>query len=304
MRAARQWLGRGLSMVGVALVVRSGVALGDVSVLFGNLLVLGSALSWAYYTVQGRRVTESHPPVVAATASIGAGLVLLAPFAAAELALIGPPRPSVGSLAIILYLGVVATAVPFFLWNSAVWMLGAARCGPLTNLVSVVGLGLSVAAGAVRGLPTTRCIGRRGRSHPEHASPPRPVVGAAAARHEHSLPLTAEQNGRAMDDIDSLAGRIEAIALGPGSAHERAKRAANLIADRSGARWVGIYTIQADEVRNQAWSGPGPPAHPVFRTDQGRAHCGGLPDRPRGRQQRRQSRPALPRQIRTTPARN
>jgi L-methionine (R)-S-oxide reductase len=29
-------------------------------------------------------------------------------------------------------------------------------------------------------------------------------------------------------------------------------------------RWVGVYAVEAGEVVNLAWSGPGPPAHPRF----------------------------------------
>jgi GAF domain-containing protein len=50
---------------------------------------------------------------------------------------------------------------------------------------------------------------------------------------------------------------------------QEAQRRADEIRGALGARWVGIYTVAGDVVRNDAWSGPAPPAHPVFAADEG-----------------------------------
>lgn len=65
-----------------------------------------------------------------------------------------------------------------------------------------------------------------------------------------------------VDDVRREAGADAAVA-------ERASRAADLIRIRTGRRWVGIYRVTDDEVRNLAWSGPGPPAYPNFPIDAG-----------------------------------
>ena len=44
---------------------------------------------------------------------------------------------------------------------------------------------------------------------------------------------------------------------------------AELIRATSGRRRVGLYRVTPVEVRNLAWSGPAPPAHPVFPTSEG-----------------------------------
>jgi GAF domain-containing protein len=44
----------------------------------------------------------------------------------------------------------------------------------------------------------------------------------------------------------------------------RARRLAELIRSGTGRRWVGIYRVSDDEVRNLGWSGPAAPAHPNF----------------------------------------
>jgi L-methionine (R)-S-oxide reductase len=50
----------------------------------------------------------------------------------------------------------------------------------------------------------------------------------------------------------------------PGSRAVTAARAADAIRARTPWRWVGIYTVNDGRVTNEAWSGPEPPAHPVF----------------------------------------
>ena len=44
-----------------------------------------------------------------------------------------------------------------------------------------------------------------------------------------------------------------------------ATRVADAIRNRTGWRWVGMYTLVDGLVRNDAWSGPAAPAHPSFR---------------------------------------
>jgi putative methionine-R-sulfoxide reductase with GAF domain len=53
------------------------------------------------------------------------------------------------------------------------------------------------------------------------------------------------------------------------SIDEAAAELAELIRATSGRRWVGIYRVTQKEVLNLAWSGPAPPAHPVFAATQG-----------------------------------
>lgn len=61
--------------------------------------------------------------------------------------------------------------------------------------------------------------------------------------------------------------RHEATTEAP--AETRARNAAELIRARTGRRWVGIYRVTNDEVRNLAWSGPAAPAYPNFPIDRG-----------------------------------
>jgi L-methionine (R)-S-oxide reductase len=68
---------------------------------------------------------------------------------------------------------------------------------------------------------------------------------------------------------DDVIQRIAAVASGPEAKEDRARKLAELIRSGTTARWVGIYTVAGGQVVNDAWSGPGAPAHPTFPATQG-----------------------------------
>jgi putative methionine-R-sulfoxide reductase with GAF domain len=70
-------------------------------------------------------------------------------------------------------------------------------------------------------------------------------------------------------DPDAVIHQIAEILGGPADRAGKASQAANVIRAAGGYRWVGIYDVTGQLVVNLAWSGPGPPAHPVFPATQG-----------------------------------
>lgn len=69
--------------------------------------------------------------------------------------------------------------------------------------------------------------------------------------------------------LDELAAAVDAVLATVGDRADAARAAAAVIRAQSPARWVGIYTVADGLVVNEAWDGPGPPAHPRFPVDQG-----------------------------------
>jgi L-methionine (R)-S-oxide reductase len=71
--------------------------------------------------------------------------------------------------------------------------------------------------------------------------------------------------------FDATLEQFEAIIGGTGSHREKGKRIAEVIRNFGGYRWVGLYDVDHSQgkVRTLAWSGPAPPAYPVFAIDQG-----------------------------------
>lgn len=66
-----------------------------------------------------------------------------------------------------------------------------------------------------------------------------------------------------------MLARLAEIALSDQPRASRAHAAAELIRGASGARWVGVYSVADDMATNEAWSGPGAPAHPTFPVTEG-----------------------------------
>lgn len=145
--ASWRMAGIALTVLGVALVGGTRPAGFGALTPVGNLLVFAAVLSFAVYTIQGKRLVASYPPVVTTAASFGAGLLFLFPVAIGELFLSGLPRPSVAGWGIVLYLGIGTSALTLFLWNYALQYVEASAAALYTSLVPVAGIGFALLFG-------------------------------------------------------------------------------------------------------------------------------------------------------------
>lgn len=140
-------LGVALSVAGVVLVTRPPSGEGALE-LVGNLLVFGGVVSWAIYTIQGKKMSVRVPAIVGTTAGIGAALLFLLPAAAVESwARGGIPAFGAADVAGLLYLGLGASAAAYALWNFALEHVDASVAAPYVNLVPIIGLALAVLLG-------------------------------------------------------------------------------------------------------------------------------------------------------------
>ncbi len=139
--------GCALSFAGVALV--SGIggesAAGSHPVL-GGLLVLLGLVSWALYSIGGRRVMETHSPLLVNWTTLLISIIpqlLLLPTDQKLLAAGSAPVPTSGWLALG-YLILFATALGQQAWLYGVKGIGPSRAGVFVNLIPVSALLLSV----------------------------------------------------------------------------------------------------------------------------------------------------------------
>ena len=134
-------VGIGLVTIGMILVAlsSSGNTAGPTPLL-GNLLIFGSALAWATYTIQGRKLVGNYSALVMTAASTGAGLIFLLPFTGWEVATSGLPHLSLPGLLDIIYLGLAASALTMFLWNYALHTLSASVASTYINLIPIIGV--------------------------------------------------------------------------------------------------------------------------------------------------------------------
>lgn len=140
------WAGCAVSFAGVALVsgAGAGAVTGEEPLLGGMLVVLG-LVSWAVYTVGGRRIMERFSPLTVNWTTLLISILLQIPLLATDrkLAVSGLASvPPSGWLALG-YLIVFATALGQQAWLYGVQGLGPARAGVFVNLIPVSALALS-----------------------------------------------------------------------------------------------------------------------------------------------------------------
>jgi len=130
-----QGAGIALSIAGVYLVVQRTPGHYD-RALLGNLLMFGACVSWVAYNLFSRNLHRGLQGINLITFQSMIGTVFLLPIALSE-----ARSWSFGSLSVwlnLLYLGVICTALSFFLYLYALARLGALRVTSFINLLPVV----------------------------------------------------------------------------------------------------------------------------------------------------------------------
>ncbi len=145
--SVRRWLGVAIALVGVAIVVSKGdlASLGAGSHGVGELLMFAAVISWALYTIIGRKLLGGLSPLAATNYAALWGTLLLALVAAPDFDTVRAAQFDWRVILSLLYLGVLGTAVAFVWYYVSVKKLGAATTSIFNNLVPVFGVAISVA---------------------------------------------------------------------------------------------------------------------------------------------------------------
>lgn len=149
-RLARgQWLGIGLALSGAAVVISRGdviAMLRDLSSAFGlgEVAMITAIVSWALYTIIGKKALTDLSPLAATTYATLWGFVMLVLMQVVSPAQGIAQGLTPGSLTAIAYLAILGTVVPFVWYYQGVKLLGPARTSVFTNLVPVFGVALGV----------------------------------------------------------------------------------------------------------------------------------------------------------------
>jgi drug/metabolite transporter (DMT)-like permease len=119
----------------------------EVGAVWGIAFSLASVLLWSLSSVYVRRITQTYDPIIVTKYAIFIATLCSLPAAGIELAV--TPHGELLSLKNILcflYLGIICTALPYFLWNKSLSLIEASTCSlfyPIQPLVSVL-LGIPV----------------------------------------------------------------------------------------------------------------------------------------------------------------
>jgi drug/metabolite transporter (DMT)-like permease len=137
----RQLVGAVLGLIGVAGLLSRGSLTFLLGLQFnvGDLILLASAVIWAFYSVFGRRVMRNRSPVAATALSNFLSLPLIAAAAAFELQHISP-NLQMETIAAIVHICVVPTIIGYWSWNRSVRILGAGGAMVFYNTLPFYGV--------------------------------------------------------------------------------------------------------------------------------------------------------------------
>lgn len=154
----RAWLGIGLSILGIALVVFGGASTAPgQSTLLGNALVVLGSCCWAVFTVLLKPYTGRLDGVLVTAATMVGGAIVLLIVSAPAIAATdwSALRPS--AWAAIVYGGLAGLVVAYLFWYRGVRVLGPTRTAMYVNLQPVFALLIAWALLAERPGPWQLC---------------------------------------------------------------------------------------------------------------------------------------------------
>lgn len=133
-----------IASAGVVAVIDPRNATLSSSFFVGNLCLVAAAVTWALYSVLIRKVTRQADVLTTTLVAFIGGLPVCLPLGGWELATAGLGRINTGTVAGILFLGIISTALAMYLWNNAFAILEAGAASLTFFAQPFVGTLLSV----------------------------------------------------------------------------------------------------------------------------------------------------------------
>jgi drug/metabolite transporter (DMT)-like permease len=134
----------GLATLGVLVVINPSSATLGGSAFWGNVALLGAALTWGLYSVLVKQASGYLNTLEVSTLVLLGGLPICMPLSWLELRLSPIGHVTPGIVAGVIYLGVVSTALAMYLWNKSLALLDAGIVSLLFFAQPVVGIGLGM----------------------------------------------------------------------------------------------------------------------------------------------------------------
>ena len=133
------WLGVGLSLAGIYIVVGRGASVGGSS-WRGDLIMAAAVCCWAAYTLGARPLMTRHSPVGVTGLSMAIGTALYLPVALPHLRQAEWRGVSAGTWLALVYSALFALCIAYTIWYAAVREIGSARTSIYSNLIPVVAM--------------------------------------------------------------------------------------------------------------------------------------------------------------------
>lgn len=142
----RAGVGMALSFLGLVAII----AQGDLAVLIGlemavgDLLIMIGVAGWAVYSVILTKRPEGIAPPVFLALMFVVGMIVISPFYALEIAAGRTFELTLSNIGVILFAGVLVSALSNMLWIGGLVTVGPSTAGQFNYLIPVFGAGLAV----------------------------------------------------------------------------------------------------------------------------------------------------------------
>ncbi|RLD02665.1 MAG: EamA family transporter, partial [Chloroflexi bacterium] len=121
----RRFLALFIASLGVLAVIDPRSAQLDSSLFWGNVSLVAAALTWALYSVLVRKVTRGVDVLTVSLIAFLGGMPTSIAASAYEISTQGIGEITFGVIAGVLFIGIIATALAMYLWNTAFALLDA-----------------------------------------------------------------------------------------------------------------------------------------------------------------------------------
>ncbi len=135
----RHWLGLGLSLAGLYLVVGRGAQVAPAA-LVGDALTALAVVCWTTYTLMSQRLMERHSPLGVTGLSMTLGAIPYTAFAWPALRRTAWASVSPATWAAVVGSAVLALCLAYLIWYVAVHLIGSARTALYSNLTPIVAM--------------------------------------------------------------------------------------------------------------------------------------------------------------------
>ncbi len=140
----RGWLGVGLSLAGIVLIVLGSDRAAEFhfggATLRGDVLIFVATLCWSTSTLLLRLAVRHYRPMTVASFCTSVGAVPLVLAGLPQLAALDHSQVSATAWAAGVFSGIFAIALGFLFWNYGISRLGSARTSQYSNLVPLIAL--------------------------------------------------------------------------------------------------------------------------------------------------------------------
>lgn len=131
-----------LAMVGIYLLSYVAATKNNQTQYLGNIILIATGVVWAFYNFTTRKVVNKYPAITVSFFQTITGTIFFIPLTLIER--VDWQMPTVESVTILVYLGVMCSVVAFILYNFGLRKISASTSVSLTNLVPVFGVIFSI----------------------------------------------------------------------------------------------------------------------------------------------------------------